>query len=277
LSYTTKVDAAVPDRAAESEDMCRIFKITYACGHRDDVEAPCEWRDEGIVDSRGISHPCESFKRNLADLGRLCLSCSPRPALPHIDNRQDPAGQDLIKLYSPKAERQSDQPMESDEMGTAAILVRNEAYLRKRARRALFIPTPTKSLRTPTAQELHIQFCVNEEFLTRRAKRNRLREHLDGKLEDYWVYCDAAQAHQDAQAVLENSVLTLDQGTFLPDPKVYVDAATQTAEVPTTDSASQTVAVQEHVADPSLHPENLESQVQSGAPSEESDNDFEEA
>ena len=140
--------------------MCLIFKIIYACGHRDVIKAPCEWRDEGRINILGKRVPCGNSTRNLADLTRYCMACSP-----------DPAGQDLIDLNSPNAGNDVESYISRDEKDVMAIIVRNESHLRKRAEISRVALSPAMSFGFPTTSELHYQCCVNEEFLARRLRR----------------------------------------------------------------------------------------------------------
>jgi hypothetical protein len=178
--------------------MCRIFKIVYACGHRDAIKAPCEWRDEGRINIFGKRVPCEKSRRNLADLNRYCMACSPTPG-----------GRNLVNPNSSACEDDVDSYIACGERDTMAIIVRNESQLRMRSRVARVVPSPAISLGFPTSSELHHRFCMNEEFLARRLKRRYFQAHLNGRGE-YQDFLEASQNHLDARAALNNSIFTVE-------------------------------------------------------------------
>jgi len=218
--------------------MCRIFNSIYACGHRDVIKAPCEWRDEGRINIFGKRIPCENSTRNLADLTRHCMTCSP-----------DPARQDLVDLSSSCAERDVESLISSDENDIMATIVRNESHLRKRAKMSCVTPTPATSLGFLTTSELQYRYCVNEEFLARRLKRRYLQEHL-GYRGDYQDFLEAAQAHLNARAALNSSVFSIQESLQATDSTGDGQGAART---PTVDSSTQTDEIEEAMVYPS-HP-----------------------
>jgi hypothetical protein len=220
--------------------MCRIFKIIYACGHRDVIKAPCEWRDEGGINILGRRVPCENSTSNLADLGRLCMACSPVSV-----------GQNLVDLNSSAHEHDVDSYIACDEKDIVTTIVKNESHLRMRSRICRVTPTPPISLGFPTPPELHFQFCVNEEFLARRLKRRYFQHHLDGHGE-YQDFLEASQVHLDARASLNSSIFNVE--TFVqvtPSTGNEQETAAQTMRTQTADSSTQTNEIEEAVVHPS--------------------------
>jgi hypothetical protein len=231
------------ETSIQTSEMCCIFKIIYACGHRDVIKAPCEWRDEGSINILGRCVPCENSTSNLADLGRLCMACSPVCV-----------GQNLVDLNSSDHEHDVDSYIACDEKDVITTTVRNESHLRMRARICCVTPTPPISLGFPTSTELHYQFCVNEEFLARRLKRRYFQHHLDGHGE-YQDFLEASQVHLDARASLNSSIFSVEtsvQATRSTGNEQEV--AAQTMRTLTADSSTQTDEIEEAVVHPSNPP-----------------------
>lgn len=235
--------------------MCRIFKIIYACGHRDVIKAPCEWREEGRINILGRRVPCENSTRNLADLSRHCMACSP-----------DPAGPDLINLSSRGVEYDVESYISFDEKDVMATIIRNESHIRKRAKMSRVTLTPARSSGFPTMSELNYQYHVNEEFLARRLKRRCFQQHLEHRGE-YQDFLEAAQDHLDARMALNTSVFSIQESPqATTSTGNWQGAAFQTVRITTVHSSTQIDDIEVAAVRPShpSPPSSLESDDSSG-------------
>lgn len=228
--------------------MCRFFKITYACEHRDVIKTPCQWRDEGMIDIHGEVIPCDKSSKKLKDFTRDCMACSPRPVLRYLP---DSAGQDLINLNSLQKQYDVEAYLPLEQKAVMAIIVRNEGYLRKRIKVPSIIQAPPISLDGVSKSDIQYQCCLNDEFLARRLKKRCFQHHLNGRSIDYQVYLEAVQAHLDAKAALNNSLFTLhDFSLSSASTRNVKEAATQSSRILTGDSLSQTDYIEETAAPP---------------------------
>src|SRR5439155_17696439 len=99
----------------------------------------------------------------------------------------------------------------------------------------------------PSAFELQLQYCRNEEFLTRRFRRKTFQHHLDGRLKEYGVYLEAMRAHMVAKDALKDNVLTLCSSSQPPSSISNHEQGTQTLEISKVDASTQTDPLLEKV------------------------------
>jgi hypothetical protein len=182
--------------------MCNIHNIAFRYGLAETIIGFCDIRYEGFTDFGGIRHACQKVIVPSKEEYHECGTCIPTWLK---SNAGQPNLWDISDLTSLVSGYELEESQRGDEV--MKIIVRNEAYLKRRPTCSSLSLTTVVSFEYPGETAIKHQHCVNDEFLARRYKRKQFQLHRLGQQQEYQIYVDASQAHKLAVSKLEESTL----------------------------------------------------------------------
>ncbi|KAI9746138.1 MAG: hypothetical protein M1818_000819 [Claussenomyces sp. TS43310] len=193
--------------------MCVIHPIVYSCGHIERPRAECKHRNGGLWDWLGNPKPCDLivFRRQKQDY--LCSKCSADGNFLNLRGG-DFAGQNLNKQAHTLANPRTDQKSSTSSIDDIMMLmISNEAFLRKRSLEIkAYESLPMRNF----TKDIQMQYRINDEFLTRRAKQRSFKRQHTSEPQLYQLYLDDVNRHQQAKLALSElvEVLPTPQGSI---------------------------------------------------------------